>query len=130
MRPLSAARTVNVLLIEADPAVADATAMLLRTQGHAVVCVSGIDAALDLVADEGVSPDAIVCDAHLRGADSVLDAIRRLRRRADRAIPVLVTSDAPSRLERSAASLEACRVMPKPAFSGELIEFLRELLPG
>lgn len=116
---------MKVLLVEADAAVAEATAMLLRTQGHVVVRASDIDAAWRL-AEGDAGPDVIVYDAHMSGGD-VFEAIERLREHAGRTIPVVLTTDAPSELSRRAATRRACRVSPKPAFSGELVGLLREL---
>lgn len=119
---------MRVLLIEPDAAVADATAMLLRTQGHEVVRASGIDDACNLLEADG-GPNAIVCDAYVCPG-SVFDAIERLREHAGRTIPVVLTSDAPSELSRQAVSWRACRVSPKPAFSGELFSLLQQLVQG
>lgn len=117
---------MKILLIEADAAVADATALLLRTQGHAVVRTSDVDSAYVLVEKDG-GPDAIVCDAHLHGVDA-LDGIEKLRERAGRTIPAVLISDTPAELGRRAASRRACRVSPKPAFSGELVSLLQDLI--
>lgn len=118
---------MKVLIIEADSAVADATALLLRIEGHEIVCASGMEEAGDVVAASGSVPNAIVCDAHLLHGGNALDAIERLRARIGRTIPTLVTGDAPSLLRQGISSIQACRIVPKPAFSGELTAVLRQL---
>ena len=108
---------MKVLMVERDAAVAEATGMLLQTDGHDVLHASNVHEATTLVAAHG-APDALVCaaDIHHRGG-SIADAIHALREHVGRVVPAVRT-------------VEACHVLPKPTFAVELLNALRQLMPG
>src|SRR5215469_5775107 len=59
-------RQLRVLLVEDDPAVRDATRMLLAVEGYRVTAVPSKSEALRKVGEEG-SPDLVITDYHLAG---------------------------------------------------------------
>lgn len=122
---------MKVLMVERDAAVAEATGMLLQTDGHDVLHASNVHEATTLVAAHG-APDALVCaaDIHHRGG-SIADAIHALREHVGRVVPaIIITSDVPSVTAPAVRTVEACHVLPKPNFAVELLNALRQLMPG
>ncbi len=120
-------RAGKVLIIDDDPAVADAAAMLLEVEGHEVMLASTSEEAATVVSARGM-PDIIVADFHLGGGQTGVDAIERLRTHAGHAIPALiVTGDTSSSITERIEAVEPCRVLPKPVDANELIKVIREL---
>jgi len=117
-----------VLIIDDDAAVAEATSMLLEIEGHEIMLASTSEEALVVVAARGM-PDVVVADFHLGGGQTGIDVIERLRTDAGQVIPsVLVTGDTSSFIAERIEAVEACRVVPKPVDTDELIEVIQELI--
>ena len=75
----------RILVVEDEPAIADAVAARLRAEGHVVtLCHDGADA-VDVCAD--LQPDLVVLDLLLPGLDG-LEVCRRIQ--ADRRVPVVM----------------------------------------
>ncbi len=125
--PSIAIEAMKVLIVDADAAVADATAMLLAVDGHRVSIAATIEEATAQIAAHG-APDALVCDVRVPVARGTTDAIERLRERAGRRIPAIIVADqiVPSAADL-AAPLDRSRVLRKPTHAGELLEAIREL---
>jgi CheY-like chemotaxis protein len=68
-----------VVIIDDDPLVREATGGLLRSWGCEVVVAESYDVALTGLAKIGRRPDLIVCDYHLPGSATGVDAIESLR---------------------------------------------------
>ena len=77
----------NVLFIDDEPSVRQATATLLRSRGYAVTLAS--TGAEGLSAFERQKPDLVILDLGLPDANGV-DVCRQLRARAD--VPILILS--------------------------------------
>jgi PAS domain S-box-containing protein len=120
-------REGKVLVIDDDPAVANATAMLLETEGHEIMLASTSAEAVAVVSARGM-PDLIVADFHLGAGHTGVDAIERLRMDAGREIPaIVVTGDTSSDITERIEAVESCRILAKPVDTSELIKVIREL---
>lgn len=109
-----------VFVIDDELAIRDATANLLRSWGHDVICgASGLDI-LDQAAVCPRRPDVIMCDFRLRGGESGIDVIAHLRREYNEDVPAfLVTGDtAVERIEAAVAS--GLAIMYKPVSADAL----------
>ena len=117
------ARPAKVLIIDDDPAVADATTMLLQIEGHEVMLAATLDQALLRVTERG-SPDVVVSDYHLRDATG-LECIERLRAQAGRVIPaIIVTGDTSSLVPDQVDAVRACHVLNKPVDADALMALI------
>jgi PAS domain S-box-containing protein len=116
----------QILLIEDDPAVAEATTMLLESHGVNVCSAAHVDEALAQL-EEGVRPNVVISDYRLPG-DSGIEVIRRIRSVVGEDIPaVLVTGDT-SLEERQSMTLPDCRILFKPVDTIRLIEAIEHLI--
>lgn len=125
----SASRTakMRVLLLEDDPAVRDATRMLLELEGYQVSAVASVAGALERLAG-GDTPDLLVTDYHLAQGETGTDAIAALRKRLGTPLKaVLITGDTAFRPDVVAADANL-RVASKPVRAEELLELMRTLL--
>src|SRR6185312_15825681 len=91
--PLGKAR---VLLVEDDPAVRDATRMLLKVEGYQVVAVATLQEAVQAVRD-GAGIDLLVTDYHLSNGETGTQVIGALREALSAPLKaVLITGDTSS----------------------------------
>ncbi len=81
---------LRVLVVEDEPAVADAVLDMLTELGHRGTCVATVAAALALLAD-AKQPDLVLSDVLLPGGGSGLDLAREMRQRHV-AVPIILTS--------------------------------------
>jgi two-component system CheB/CheR fusion protein len=115
------------LLVEDDPAVLNATRMLLRVEGYRVSTATSLREALEQ-ARESHDIDLVVTDYHLQGEDTGIQVITALREALGPTLKaVLVTGDTSSAIRdlRSDASL---RLASKPVNAEELLGILKSLL--
>ena len=124
--PSNEKRSLQVLLVEDDPAVRQIMTMALRQQGHRVREAADGDEALRMVADAGERDDLLCMDAIIPGAPSaeVIACFRRHRPGA----PVLVcsghvASEALARLIRD----EHLPFLPKPFSPDALVRRIEQL---
>ncbi len=114
-----------VLLVDDDPAIVDATTMLLNVSGfivHSAMC--GDDALAHLA--NGVDPDVVISDFRLPGYDGV-ELIHRIRDVTSEKLPtVLITGDT-SGYEIEKAHLEHCTVLHKPVDTDQLISIIENI---
>jgi DNA-binding response OmpR family regulator len=98
----------TVLLIEADPAVRDTLALVLKDAGYAVVGFETGEAALAAV-QGGIAASILVTEVCLPGLDGwdLARAVRRLR-------PVLPILYIPARDEGHSQRVSQSFVLPKP----------------
>ena len=119
---------LRVLLVEDDPAVRDATGMLLRLEGYAVRTAGSLREALEYIGS-GQRIDLLITDYHLGGSDTGTEVIVGARERLGETLPaVLLTGDTSS----SIRSLEGprLRLASKPIRAKDLLSLLRELCPS
>jgi two-component system, sensor histidine kinase len=117
-----------VLVIDDEPAVADATAMLLEVFGYRTLLASGITEALERVRTSVQAPDVMISDFHL-GAETGEGAIEAVRQAIGRTIPaVLITGDTSTAGATLADGIAACELLSKPVDSDRLLEVLARLV--
>jgi two-component system, sensor histidine kinase len=93
---------------------------LLKSWGHRVIAARSGDEAVERLSTSSVRPDLLICDYRLRGEESGIAVIERLRSEYNEAIPaVLITGDtAPGRLAEAEAS--GLLLLHKPVPNGKL----------
>ena len=122
--PIGKAR---VLLVEDDPAVRDATRMLLKVEGYQVTAVASLQEAVR-AAREGSGLDLVVTDYHLNDGETGTQVIGALREAVGAPLKaVLITGDTSSAV-RSLPVDTHLRMCSKPVKADELLTLLRALL--
>jgi two-component system, sensor histidine kinase len=117
-----------ILVIDDDPLVLEAMGGLFRLWGYEVLTAATERAARARLAERRRAPDLIVCDYHLSGGATGIEAIGRLRG----ALPIpafLITSDV-AVAESAEATASGIHVVHKPADAKILRATLRRLLGG
>ncbi|MDR3464755.1 MAG: ATP-binding protein [Xanthobacteraceae bacterium] len=117
----------KVLVIENDPASAEAMASLLEKWGCDVATTVSTADAIERIGALGRVPDAIIADLHLDNGERGIDAVDELRQRFRSEIPALiVTADYSDGAAREAAlfGLELLKKPIKPAEMRALLSFL------
>ncbi len=118
-------RVAVVLFIDDDPAVVDATTMMLDSMGLEVhSALNGDDALVHLT--NGVRPDIVVSDYRLPGYNGV-EVVRRVRAATVADLPsVLMTGDTSAK-EIDSANLPNCTVLRKPVDTNRLMTLIQDL---
>ncbi len=128
--PPLAARQVaapQVLLVEDDPAVRDATRMLLKVEGYRVLTAAGLAEARSL-ALENPRIELLVTDYHLSEMETGTEVIATLRECLGRPLKaVLMTGDTSSAVKDLQRD-EGVRLASKPIHAEELLTLLKQLL--
>lgn len=125
--PYSGLEGNKVLVIENDPASAEAMASLLEKWGCDVATTVSTADAIDRIGALGRVPDAIIADLHLDSGESGIRAVDEMRQRFHLEIPALiVTADYSDNAAREAAiyGLEILKKPVKPAEMRALLSFL------
>ncbi len=118
----------HILLVEDDPAVRDATRMLLRVEGYRVTAVSTIAEALQKTETDTI--DLLITDYHLEGDEVGTALITALRRKVGSALKaVLVTGDTSSAV-KELPSDPYLRIASKPINADTLLSLLRTFPAG
>ena len=124
VRPHKNAFLGNVLVIEDEASVRSALARLLKARGVDATTVATTAEALTLVREQGLRPDALLCDYNLRGSPDGPETIRHLRAAIGRNVPaVVMTGDTRSQTTVS-ISAQGVPVLIKPFSADELLEAL------
>jgi two-component system, sensor histidine kinase len=117
----------HVLLVEDDPAVRDATHMLLAIEGYRVTAVTSLAEALCSARESG-APELLITDYHLRDGELGTQVIGAVRGKASAGVKaVLVTGDT-SAVVKQMAGDPHLRIASKPINAEELLSLLSELL--
>jgi two-component system CheB/CheR fusion protein len=117
----------RVLLVEDDPAVRDATRMLLWVEGYRVTAVSSLAEALSAAA-EGPAPDLLLTDYHLGDGETGTQVLAALRERLGVPLKaVLITGDTSTAIKEMYRDPHL-RVASKPIEADDLLAQLRSLL--
>jgi two-component system CheB/CheR fusion protein len=116
-----------VLLVEDDPAVRDATRMLLKVEGYRVLTASCL-AEAQALALEYPQLDLLVTDYHLSNSETGTQVIASLRASLGAHLKaVLITGDTSSAV-RDLQHDEKTRLARKPIHAEELLTLLKSLL--
>jgi len=117
---------VSVLLVEDDPAVREATRMLLKAEGYRVTAVESMAEALQKVREESI--DLLVTDYHLNDGETGTDVIAALRQSLGFPLKaVLMTGDTSTAVQELPRD-SYLRIASKPIKAEELLTLLRALL--
>jgi CheY-like chemotaxis protein len=115
-----------ILFVDDDPAIVDATTMMLEIAGINVKTALDGQAAIALL-DTGFRPDMVISDYRLPGANGI-EVVRRARELGGDGLPiVLMTGDTSGKAIEN-AKLSDCIVLHKPVDSDELIELIEASL--
>jgi PAS domain S-box-containing protein len=116
----------RILLVEDDPAVRNATRMLLSVEGYEVVPAASRAEALEKVKANG-KVDLLITDYHLGGVDKGTDVIASVRAILGRNVgAILVTGDTSSTV-RELRHDARLRTVNKPVDAEELLGLIRAL---
>jgi two-component system, sensor histidine kinase len=128
--PVQAVRQVSapqILLVEDDPAVRDATRMLLKVEGYRVLTASCLAEARAL-ASEHSQLDLLITDYHLSNGETGTQVITALRESLGKPLKaVLITGDTSSAVKELQRD-EQLRLASKPIHAEELLTLLKSLL--
>lgn len=115
----SALATGLVLIVDDEPAVLDATSMLLKVEGFEVLTAACESEALECVSKQ--NPDILITDYHLRDGRTGVEIIRSVRKQASTSVPViLVSGDTSDAIVVN--DLEHTSFLTKPVNTDELME--------
>jgi two-component system CheB/CheR fusion protein len=129
-KPIASASPLGkprVLLVEDDPAVRDATRMLLKVEGYRVAAVATLQDAIESVREDR-ELDLLVTDYHLANGETGTQVITALREALG--VPlraVLMTGDTSSAVRNLPVDTHL-RLASKPVKADELLTLLRALL--
>ena len=118
-----------VLLVDDDPGVRGATAMLLRVEGYRVVTASSLAEAL-AQARENPGIALLLTDYHLREGDTGTQVIAAVRAALRNELPTVLISGDTSSTVRGLRPDDRVHVVSKPIDAEQLLSLLRTLLPG
>src|SRR5690606_3416236 len=115
----------SILVIDDEPAVAEATAMLLELEGFEVQIASWERGALERI--RGRRPDLLVSAYHLRGGETGLGVVEKVRSALAIDVPaVFLTGDtARSTID---AEIPRSRLLTKPLRADELVATIQDEL--
>ena len=117
----------NILLVEDDPDVRNATRMLLRTEGYQVTTAASVAEAVQSLR-ESRRTDLLVTDFHLSGGETGVQVISRLREELGATLKaVLITGDTSSAVKELAHDPHL-RIVSKPVQAEAFLELVRVLL--
>jgi two-component system, sensor histidine kinase len=117
---------VSVLLVEDDPAVRDATRMLLKAEGYRVTAVGSVAEALQNGREDNI--DLLVTDYHLNDGETGTDVIAALRETLGFPLKAVLMTGDTSTAVRELPRDSHLRVASKPIRAEELLTMLRALL--
>lgn len=111
-----------ILFVDDDPAIVDATTMMLELAGISVHSALDGHSAIAMLED-GLSPDMVVSDFRLPGANGI-EVIRRARELRGSYLPtVLMTGDTSGKVIDEAA-ISDCTVLRKPVDTDHLFNLI------
>jgi PAS domain S-box-containing protein len=117
----------RVLVVDDEPAVAEATQMLLELEGFDVQTAASHDEVETILSDLSRAPEILVTDYHLRSGETGLDIIETVREQVGSDLPVvLVSGDTSDRV--SIGDLERITFMKKPVDVDQLLTEIRQQL--
>lgn len=118
----------DVLLVENEPAVAQAMSALLQRWGCRVTVASSSADALDALRETPRRPDLVIADLHLDNGESGFDVVQQIQCELNRLVPAfVVTADHSESVSATAATL-GLEVLRKPVKPAELRALMAHLL--
>lgn len=114
-----------IMVIDDEYSVLEGMDSLLRLWGYEVITASDQQEALERIADEGISPDAIIADYRLRDNRTGIEAVLAIHQQYSVSIPALiVTGDIAAEQLREVHD-SGLQILHKPVAPGKLRSFLR-----
>jgi two-component system, sensor histidine kinase len=117
----------RILLVEDDPAVRNATRLLLSVEGYSVTVVSSLAEAQQAVS-EGGKIDLLITDYHLRDGETGLTVIAALRQILGPQLKALLITGDTSSVVRKISQDSSLRIVSKPVNADEMLGLLETLL--
>jgi CheY-like chemotaxis protein len=120
-----------VLVLDDEPAVADAMTLLLSVCGYQTLLAACAEEALDRIDELGRAPDLLLCDYLLRKRVNGIDAIRKIRSMTNREVPaILLTGVMSLPIAGAVDRLPRCQRLSKPIDADILLALMERLLEG
>jgi signal transduction histidine kinase/CheY-like chemotaxis protein len=116
-------RCISVLFVDDDPAIVDATMLMMEGAGFAVRTAFSGDEALAHI-NKGVKPDILVSDFHLPGYNGA-EVVRRVRQLTRENLPGLIMTGDTSTDEIQDENLSYCKILQKPVNPDHFIKLIR-----
>jgi DNA-binding NtrC family response regulator len=116
----------HILLVDDDPAVRDATRLLLAAGGFRVSVATDAETAERIVVADGI--DAVVTDYFLANDCSGAQVVDRLRRVCGHGLKAIMVTGDPVAAARELRRDGAIRLLSKPVQAEEFLAVLNELL--
>ena len=113
----------RILIVDDEPAVVDATRMLLEMEGFVVMTAACSSEAVSCIDGPGNAPDIVITDYHLRSGETGVGVIRAVRDRVQAPVPVILVSGDTS--ERIPADIDDTVFFKKPVDVDELLREIR-----
>ena len=123
--PYGQLSTLQILLIENDPVLLTAMSGLLTQWGCTVRAASSLSGIESTVTE--FNPDVVIADQQLDNDELGLDAVRTVRSNADRRVPAVIVTAAPSESLANASQAEGIEMMAKPVKPAQLRALLNHL---
>ena len=120
-------RRARILLVEDDPAVRNATKLLLSVEGYSVTAVSSLAEAKQAVAGS-VKIDLLITDYHLRDGETGLTVIAAMREALGPELKALLITGDTSSVVRKISQDSNLRIISKPVNADEMLGLLETLL--
>jgi PAS domain S-box-containing protein len=112
-----------ILIVDDEPAVLDATAMLLKLEGFDVVTAASESEALEALATR--TPDLLITDYHLRGGATGVEVVRSIRNNTTVGVPaILVSGDTSDAI--AVNELGETSFLTKPVDTDDLLSEIRK----
>ncbi|TAL30214.1 MAG: response regulator [Phenylobacterium sp.] len=123
---VGALRTGFIVVVDDEDAIQRAMAALLTRWGHRVLAAGSAAEALARLGEDA-TPDLIICDSRLRGGETGVEALRRLRAVCGAEIPaLLVTGDATAAAADSPSDLVLHKPVPHAVLRAAIGQLLRD----
>jgi PAS domain S-box-containing protein len=114
-----------ILIVDDEPAVLDATAILLKLEGFEVLTAASEHEALECLSTQ--MPDLLITDYHLRDGVNGAELIHSVRDRISASVPViLISGDTSDAIELK--NLKDTSFLTKPVDTDELLNEIRRKL--
>jgi two-component system CheB/CheR fusion protein len=118
----------HILIIEDDPEVRELLEILVKDDGHHVVCALDGATALKCIKQATIKPDLILSDYNLPGGLNGVEVTGKLRKQIGHPVPVIIlTGDISTTALRDIADHD-CEQLNKPVKPKTLIQTIRRLL--
>ena len=116
----------RVLIVDDEPAVAEATSLLLELEGYEVSIASSENEAIERASSQ--SPDLIVSDYQLRGGETGVRVVKAVRDRMHDVVPVIFVTGDTAKAAIVDAKIANATLLNKPVRADDLVAAVRETL--